>query len=64
MTILAVLITSLYPLSASFIFLETLRKGVKQLSEGNNRQISQSEEDSLIPVIAVKFYKNCRYEWP
>lgn len=28
---------------------------MKQLSEGNNRKISRSEEESLIPTIAVKF---------
>jgi hypothetical protein len=31
------------------IFLETIRKFVKQLSEGNNREIRRGEEENLIP---------------
>jgi hypothetical protein len=31
------------------IFLETIRKFVKQLSKGNNREIRRVEEETLIP---------------
>jgi hypothetical protein len=36
------------------IFLETIRKCVKQLSKGNNREIRRAEE-KLNPRLAVKF---------
>ena len=45
-----VLINGAYPLSATFvIFLEMIRKFVKQLSKGNNREIRRVEEENLIP---------------